>query len=274
MLASYHRRYLVLALLLAFVAVLSSRVFRTQPRYAPWIWSNPIGPGCGTPLSNPPSSEPGWGPPQGHLRLSPEFIRRPYGDSCFSAIAMDQADHRESCIGAACREVPNSNFFCAVFESHSDAAFFFEARTTHTGGSWTAWLVAHTHNPECDELYPIFIEQGFLTIQQSHKLHEELEKRGVRHLVFTEPDGELGPIYIVRFKSDSERLELIQTSDQERLAEFVQLIESCFVTQIERELRARFHEGEKSQGHWKLHNGTWPGERSSLFDEMDKSLRS
>lgn len=272
--SSRRRQLPILLLLVALIAVAAREIgFHSESRYAPFTWGKPIMPGGGKAFG-PPSSEPDWGPPTGLLQLNSAFRGRPFGDACISGLSMDLNAHRRVCGGEACDALADANFFWAVFKPDSQAAFFFELETTHEGGTWTAWLVHHGSRPAHDDKFPVYIEQGFLSIEQSQAFLQSLELKGIRGIEFSGPLSEGEPIYVTCFRSDGDdyraREKHGDSLEQDGL-KLIRLVNSSFVSELESDLWSSLNARSQSQGLWTFDNGTWPGEDASLFQEIQHS---
>jgi hypothetical protein len=183
---------------------------------------------------------------------------------------MDLEAHRAVCTGSACDTLPDANFYWAVFERDSDAAFFFELEMCHEGGRWTAWLVHHGHRPACDDRFPVFIEQGFLPIEVTQAFLESLETFGIREIEFYNPLGDGLPIYRTYFQIGDSSMENTVERKSGDGPGLVRFVETSFVSQVFAELKERLSARVEPQGIWTFDNGTWPGERASLFEEIDE----
>ena len=240
----------------------------------PWQLSPTIGPGIGNPLgwkSHRPEWSTDW---ETRLSLNPRIIARPFGDSCVSGLNCDIQEHDRTCKGAACIASRKGTFLWAEFGGEaSESEFFFEYKIDHYGGTWTAWLILHDGNLSngmAEVEVPVYIEQGFSFIEDTNEFVDSLKAAGVLKATGFRPDtGSVNRLYFV----DDDGENFVDIFGDRVNSNIVEVVEASFIQRVKIELEARASKGWEPEGSWKLKDGIWPGEKSSLFQDFEKASR-
>lgn len=117
---------------------------------------------------------------------------------------------------------------------------------------------------------PVYIEQGFSFIEDTNEFVDSLKAAGVLKATGFRPDtGSVNRLYFV----DDDGENFVDIFGDRVNSNIVEVVEASFIQRVKIELEARASKGWEPEGSWKLKDGIWPGEKSSLFQDFEKASR-